>query len=81
MLPDGDERKRAEAKLRQSEAFLADAQRLSRTGNFSMILGTERITWSAETYRILYVDPRDPEVTFSTVLSRSHPDSVQMVSM
>ncbi|WP_246663881.1 PAS domain-containing sensor histidine kinase [Phyllobacterium sp. SYP-B3895] len=79
LLTDVDDRKRAEEKLRQSEAFLADAQRLSRTGSFSMILGTERITWSAETYRIFDVDPAAPEVTFSTVLSRVHPDSVQMV--
>jgi PAS domain S-box-containing protein len=80
LLTDVDDRKRAEEKLRQSEAFLADAQRLSRTGSFSMTLGAEQITWSAETYRIFDVDPTTPEVTFSTVLSRVHPDSIQTVN-
>jgi PAS domain S-box-containing protein len=79
LLTDIDDRKRTEEKLRQSEAFLADAQRLSRTGSFSMTLNSERITWSAETYRIFNVDPATLDVTFFTVLSRLHPDSVQTV--
>lgn len=79
LLTDVDDRKRAEEKLRQSEAFLADAQRLSRTGSFAMTLGTERITWSAETYRIFEVAPTTPEVPLATVLSRVHPDSLQTV--
>jgi PAS domain S-box-containing protein len=78
LLTDIDDRKRAEEKLRRSEEFLADAQRLSRTGSFSMNLGSDAITWSAETYRIFDVDTSTP-ISLATVLSRLHPDSVPTV--
>ncbi len=79
LLTDVDDRKRAEEKLKRSEAFLADAQRLSRTGSFAMALGVDEITWSAETYRIFDIDPAIPVVTLSTVMSRLHPDSKPIV--
>ena len=50
------ERKRAEKALRRSEAFLAEAQRLSRTGSFGWNVLTGEITWSDETYRIFEFD-------------------------
>lgn len=78
LLTDIDDRKRAEEQLRRSEAFLADAQRLSKTGSFSLHLGSSEIVWSAETYRIFDVDPNGP-VTLQTVLSRLDPDSVLKV--
>ena len=78
LLTDIDDRKRAEEKLRRSEAFLADAQRLSKTGSFLLNLGTDDVTWSAETYRIFDVDPAT-QVTLRTVLSRLHPDSLPTV--
>src|SRR5271163_4725209 len=45
------ERKRAEHALRRSEAYLAEAQRLSRTGCFGWNVLTDEHTWSEETYR------------------------------
>ncbi len=78
LLTDIDDRKRAEERLRRSEAFLADAQRLSKTGSFSFKLGTNEITWSQETYRIFDVDPAT-QVTLQTVLARLHPDSLSTV--
>ncbi len=75
LLTDIDDRKRTEEQLRRSEAFLADAQRLSKTGSFSLKLGTGEIVWSAETYRIFEVD-YSTRVTLQTVLSRLDPDSV-----
>ncbi|RWX16862.1 PAS domain S-box protein [Rhizobium leguminosarum] len=78
LLTDIDDRKRAEEKLRRSEAFLADAQRLSKTGSFLLNLGTSEVTWSAETYRIFEVDPTTP-VTLDVVLSRLDSDSLATV--
>ena len=43
--------------LRRSEAFLAEAQRLSLTGSFSWRVSTDEITWSDELYRIFELDP------------------------
>lgn len=75
LLTDIDDRKKAEDRLLRYEAFLADAQRVSRTGSFALGLGSETVTWSAETYRIFDVTPGSP-ITLDTVLSRLHVESV-----
>jgi PAS domain S-box-containing protein len=49
---DIEDRKRAEDALRQSEASLAEAQRLSRTGSFGWHVASGDIVWSEESYRI-----------------------------
>jgi signal transduction histidine kinase len=46
------ERKRSEEELRRSEAFLAEAQRLSSTGSLSWRAATNEMTCSEELYRI-----------------------------
>src|SRR5262249_29736733 len=43
---DIEDLKRAEQELKRSEAFLAEGQRLSRTGSFSWCVETDEITWS-----------------------------------
>ena len=75
LMTDVDDRKRAEDELRRSEAFLADAQRLSRTGSFSWQVAAEEMEWSEETYRIYELDPGTP-VTFDLVRARVHPDNL-----
>src|SRR3981189_574096 len=50
------ERKRAEESLRQSEAYLAEAQRLSHTGSFGWRPSTGELLWSEETFRIFHYD-------------------------
>ena len=50
------ERKRAEEALRRSEAYLAEAQRLSHTGT-SVFDATRTVYWSEESYRIFGLDP------------------------
>ncbi len=51
------ERQRAEAALLQSEAYLAEAQRVSHTGSFGWDVSGGKILWSEETFRILEYDP------------------------
>jgi signal transduction histidine kinase len=67
------ERKRSEEELRRSEAFLAEAQRLSLTGSFSWRVVTDEITWSEQLYRIFELDP---PLTFARIRTRVHPDDV-----
>lgn len=61
--------------LRRSEAFLAEAQRLSRVGSFSWRVASE-ITWSDQLYRIFEFDPGSP-VTVERIGARIHPDDIQ----
>ena len=67
------ERKRAEEKLRRSEAYLADEQRLSHTGSFGWRVSTEEILWSEETFRIFQYD-RTTKPTVELIRQRIHPD-------
>jgi PAS domain S-box-containing protein len=75
---DIEDRKRAEDALRQSEASLAEAQRLSRTGSFGWYVSSGDIVWSEESYRIFGYDPATA-ATIDTVLDRVHPDDVALV--
>jgi PAS domain S-box-containing protein len=76
-LRDITERKRAEQELRRSEAFLAEAQHLSRIGSFSWRVPTDEITWSEQLYRIFQID-RDAQVTFELIGTRIHPEDLSV---
>jgi signal transduction histidine kinase/CheY-like chemotaxis protein len=67
------ERKKAEEAFRRSEMYLAEAQRLSRTGSFGWDPASGKIYWSDETYRIFECEPAI-EPTVQLVLDRTHPD-------
>ena len=66
-------RKRAEAALRKSESYLAEAQRLSRTGSFGLNTSTGEIFWTIETFRIFGIDPAI-KPSLEIVFERIHPD-------
>src|SRR5271154_3518033 len=75
---DIDEGKRAEDRLRRSEAYLADAQRQSHTGSFGWTPSSGELHWSDETFRILEYDP-SIKPSIERVLERIHPDDLAMV--
>ena len=75
---DIDEGKQAEDQLRRSEAYLAEAQRLSCTGSFGWTPSTGEVHWSDETFRILEYDP-GIKPTIERALQRVHPDDVAMM--
>jgi PAS domain S-box-containing protein len=75
---DIEDRKRAEDALRRSEAYLAEAQRLSATGTFGWTVISGDIVWSEETYRIFGLD-RAVKPTIDLVLQRVHPDDRELV--
>jgi PAS domain S-box-containing protein len=72
------ERKSAEEKLQQSEAYLSEAQRLSPTGSFSWRISTGETVWSEETFRIFQYD-RATKPTVELVLQRVHPEDAALV--
>src|SRR6266849_4850886 len=67
--------KQAEEALRESKAYLAEAQRLSHTGSWAWAPGTGEIRyWSEECYRVLGFDPHGGQPRFETFFQRIHPD-------
>src|SRR5437773_6013003 len=72
------ERKRTEQELRRSEAYLAEAQRLSLTGSFGWNVSTGEIIWSKETYCILGYD-RTVKPNLNLVLDRVPADDRALV--
>jgi PAS domain S-box-containing protein len=71
-ITDITERRVAEEAIRRSEAYLAEAQRLSQTGSFGWKPDTGEIVWSDETFRIFEYD-RAEKPTLDMVLERIHP--------
>jgi PAS domain S-box-containing protein len=67
-----------EEKLQRSEAYLAEAQRLSHTGSFGWRPSTGEILWSEETFRIFQYD-RATKPTVELDLQRVHPDDAALV--
>jgi PAS domain S-box-containing protein len=76
---DIDGRKRAEQKLRRSEAFLAEGQHLARIGNFSWRVATDEILWSEQLYRIFQFE-QATTITLELIGSRVHPEDVAMLN-
>jgi PAS domain S-box-containing protein len=75
---DIEDKKRVEDALRRSEAYLAEAQRLSHTGSFGWNASTGEIFWSEETYRIFGYEPAI-NVTMDMALNRVHPHDLDLV--
>jgi PAS domain S-box-containing protein len=72
---DIDDRKRTEQTLRRIEAYLAEAQRLGRTGSFAWnVRRREYVYWSAELYRIFGRDPAEGLPSFQSALDQFHPE-------
>jgi PAS domain S-box-containing protein len=72
-LRDITERKRSEDELRRSEAYLAEGQRLTRTGSWAWNPATGRIFWSREMFRIYGCNPAEPPPRYDVLRSRVHP--------
>src|SRR6266566_1708311 len=68
------ERKSAEEKLRHSEAFLTEGQRISHTGSWSWNVSDGKVTWSEEHFRIFGFDPETTEPSFQLFLETLHPE-------
>lgn len=79
-------RRRAEAMamditrdLRESEAGLAEAQRIARLGNWTLDPARWTMIWSEETYRLFGMRALNAPVTFAAFLQHVHPADRAMV--
>jgi PAS domain S-box-containing protein len=72
---DVTERKHTEEKLRQSEAYLAEAQKLTHTGSWVWDVAERRaLHLSEEWYRVYGFDPKEGMSAWNKRLERIHPD-------
>jgi PAS domain S-box-containing protein len=68
-------RKRTEKDLRRSEAYLAEAQRLSHTGSWAFNVATRRFIHSSEEHHRLFgFDPREGMPVWEDWVRRLHPE-------
>jgi PAS domain S-box-containing protein len=67
------QRKRAEEALQRSEAYLAEAQRLSHTGSFGWDVSSGEIYWSREAFEIFGYEPT-VKITIELIMQRTHPE-------
>ncbi len=77
---DVTERRRAEEALRLSERKLEESQRIAHVGYWERDLGTGRITWSEEAYRIFGQPPGQRVLNVEQLRRLVHPDDYPAVA-
>ena len=71
---DISDRRQIEEQLRRSEAYLLEAQRIAHVGSWEFDLATQKITWSAETFRMFGRDSAQQEPTYKELMQSIHSD-------
>jgi PAS domain S-box-containing protein len=71
---DVTERREAERLLKESEARLAEAQRIGRLGSWEWDVARDRILWSEEMYRLFDIAPSEFRPSYEGYLSLLHPE-------
>jgi PAS domain S-box-containing protein len=67
--------KQVEQTLRESKAYLAEAQRLTHTGSWAWnVARRENVHWSEEQYRLFGLDPESNSPSFDAAYQRIHPE-------
>ena len=67
------ERKEAEARLRRSETYQAESQKMSHTGSWVWNLQTKELFWSDEHFRICGFEPGSETPTYERAINCIHP--------
>ena len=72
--------KHAEKALRESEARLNEAQRITQIGSWGLDLLENTLNWSDEVYRIFDLEPQQFGATYEAFLDNIHPDDREFVN-
>jgi PAS domain S-box-containing protein len=73
-IRDVTEHKQTEDELRLSEAYLAEAEKLSHTGSWGWDVASGEVYWSKETFGIFGVNPGDVKPSHQLFLQFVHPE-------
>ncbi|MCP6759847.1 MAG: PAS domain S-box protein [Fischerella sp. CENA71] len=68
------ERKQTEAALRQNQAHLAMAQKVSQIGSWEFDVNSQKMIWSQTTFHHWGIEPVQGEPSFSELLERVYPE-------
>jgi PAS domain S-box-containing protein len=74
------ESRQAAAALHASAERLNEAQRIAKTGNWSLDLATNVLTWSDEIFRIFEIDSAEFGATYEAFLNAIHPEDREAVN-
>src|SRR5258706_14429945 len=77
---DVTEQEQLTQELQRREAYLAEVQRLSHTGNFGWSVSSGEMFWSDETFRI-FEFAHSSKLSFQMILSCVHPQDMPSVNM
>ncbi|MBT6959736.1 MAG: PAS domain-containing protein, partial [Rhodospirillaceae bacterium] len=75
---DVTERKEADRRLRENQDLLEEAQRLGNIGHWTWLPKTNTVEWSPQMYRILGLDPDQPELQMTPFRDYIHPEDREM---
>lgn len=73
------ELEKAYKSLKESEAGLAEAQRIAHIGNWDWDIVTGKVHWSEEMYHIYGLDSRESGASYDELLDYIHPDDREYV--
>jgi PAS domain S-box-containing protein len=74
-----EEREALSHRLQESKARLEEAQRVAQIGHYEWNLVANRVTWSAELYRIYGLPPQEESIDMAMVREMMHPDDREHV--
>lgn len=74
------ERSIIDEELRKSEGMLKEAQKLTHMGHWDLDLGSNKLYWSEEIFRIFEVEKGKYEPSYDAFLDTIHPDDREFVS-
>jgi C4-dicarboxylate-specific signal transduction histidine kinase len=74
LINENRDRRRAEEALRESEASLAEGQRISRTGSWHWNVTTGEFRWSVEHFHLFGLNPAAVQPSYRTFIERVHSD-------
>src|SRR5258708_14264014 len=77
---DVTEQEQLTQELQRREAYLAEVQRLSHTGNFGWSVSSGEMFWSDETFRIFEFAPSS-KLSYQMILNCVHPQNIPSVNM
>ena len=69
-----------ERELQTAQRRFAEAERIAKTGSYEVDLLTGEVTWSAEQFRILGMDPTVVVPTVELMLAIAHPDDLEIAN-